>query len=205
MQICRTRLRWRPRTVFIRFLKYPVLFAFVVGAGGCAVGPHYKAPQPAAVKYHAADPQLVTDTPFDSRWWNQFEDPVLDSLIQKSLTANTSIRVARARLAESRAIFDERKLDRYPTVPADASYTYAKQQIPGFFNDPATINTFRSGFDASWEVDLFGRVRHGVAAARSDNQAVEADLHDVEVKVVAALALNCFRLSGRQWLSAFAS
>src|SRR6266446_1515675 len=204
MQDCRTRLRWRHRTVFMRFLKYPVLFASVVSAGGCSVGPHYKAPQPAAVQYHATDPQLVTGAPFDSRWWNQFDDPVLDSLIEKSLAANTTIRIARARLAESRAIFDERKLDRYPTVPADASYTYAKQQIPGFFNDPATINTFRSGFDAYWEVDLFGRVRHEVAAARSDNQAVEADLHDVEVSVVAELARNYFELRGAQWRLAVA-
>src|SRR6266446_634797 len=188
----------------MRLLKYSVLFAVVLGVGGCAVGPHYKAPQPAAVTYHAADPQLLSDAQFDPRWWNQFEDPVLDSLIQKSLAANTSIRIAQARLAESRAIFDERKLDRYPTVPADASYNYAKQQIPGFFNDPATINTFRSGFDAYWEVDLFGRVRHSVAAAASDNQAVEADLHDVEVSVVAELARNYFELRGAQWRLAVA-
>ena len=67
--------------MFTRFLKSPVFFASVAGLSGCAVGPHYKAPQPAAVAYHAADPQLVTDAPFDSRWWNQFDDPVLDSLI----------------------------------------------------------------------------------------------------------------------------
>src|SRR5258708_14721355 len=135
--------------MFMRLLKTSVFFADVLGVSGCAVGPHYKAPQPAAVTYHAADPQLVTQAPFDPRWWKQFEDPVLDSLIQKSLGANTSIRVARARLAESRAIFDERKLDRYPTVPVEASYSYAKQQVPGFFNDSATINTFRSWLDAS--------------------------------------------------------
>jgi multidrug efflux system outer membrane protein len=161
-------------------------------------------PQPAPVTYHDADPQLVSDAPFDPRWWKQFDDPVLDSLIQKSLTANTSIRIAQARLREARAIFDERKLDRYPTVPADASYTYAKEAIPGFFSQPTTINTFRSGFDAYWEVDLFGRVRHGVAAARSDNQAVEADLHDLEVSVVAELARNYFELRGAQWRLAVA-
>jgi multidrug efflux system outer membrane protein len=182
------------------FLKYSVFsLAAVLGVSGCAVGPHYKAPQPAAVAFHAADPQLVTEAPFDPRWWKQFEDPVLDALIQKSLAANTSIRVARARLAESRAVFDERKLDRYPTVPVDATYTYSKEQIPGFFNKPATINTFHSGFDAYWELDLFGQVRHGVAAARSDNQAFEADLHDVEVSVVSELARNYFELRGAQW------
>jgi multidrug efflux system outer membrane protein len=181
-------------------LKYSAFFiAAVLGVSGCAVGPHYKAPQPRAVAFHAADPQLVSEAPFDPRWWKQFEDPVLDALIQKSLAANTSIRVARARLAESRAVFDERKLDRYPTVPVDATYTYAKQQIPGFFDKPATINTFHSGFDAYWELDLFGQVRHGVAAARSDNQAFEADLHDVEVSVVSELARNYFELRGAQW------
>jgi outer membrane protein, multidrug efflux system len=182
------------------------VLAGVVAAAlaGCAVGPRYKAPQPGAVTYHAADPQLVKDEPFDPRWWKQFDDPVLDSLVVKSLAANTSIRIAQARLAESRAVFDERKLDRYPTVPADASYSYAKQQIPGFFDKPATINTFRAGFDASWELDVFGQVRRGVAAARSDNQAAEADLHDVEVSAVAELARNYFELRGAQWRLAVA-
>src|SRR5260370_35014579 len=95
MQLCRTRLRWRRRAVFTRFLKYPLFFASVAGLSGCAVGPHYKAPQPAAVAYHAADPHLVTDPPSDSRGRNQFDDPVLCSLLQKSLTANTRLRVAR--------------------------------------------------------------------------------------------------------------
>jgi multidrug efflux system outer membrane protein len=187
-----------------RSWKYSLLLVVVLAASGCAVGPHYKAPQPAAVTYHAADPQFLTNAPFDTRWWKQFEDPVLDSLVEKSLTANNSIRIARARLAESRAVFDERKLDRYPTVPVDASYSYAKQQLPGFFDDPVTINTFRSGFDASWEIDLFGRVRHGVAAARSDNQAFDADLRDVQVSVVAELAKNYFELRGAQWRLAVA-
>jgi multidrug efflux system outer membrane protein len=85
-----------------------------------------------------------------------------------------------------------------------ARYTYAKEQFPGFFNNPATINTFRSGFDAFWEIDVFGRVRHEVAAARSDNQAVEADLHDVQISVVAELARNYFELRGAQWRLAVA-
>jgi multidrug efflux system outer membrane protein len=157
------------------------------------------------VKYHAADPQLVNDAPFDVRWWKQFDDPVLDSLVEKSLSANTSIRIARARLAESRSVYDERKFDRYPTVPASVSYSYAKEQIPPFFNDPVTVNTFRSGFDATWEIDLFGRVRHGIAAARNDNQAIEADLHDMEVSVVAELARNYFELRGAQWRLAVAA
>jgi multidrug efflux system outer membrane protein len=188
----------------MRFLKYSGLFAAVLGVNGCAVGPHYKAPQPAAVTYHAADPQLVTEGPFDTRWWKQFEDPVLDSLVDQALRSNNSIRISRARLAESRAVFDERKLDRLPTVPVAASYQYSKQQIPGFGDQRRTINTFSAGFDAFWEADLFGRVSHGVAAARAENQAFEADLHDVQVSVVAELARNYFELRGAQWRLAVA-
>jgi multidrug efflux system outer membrane protein len=179
--------------VLTRFQKrVPLLVVPLLLTAGCAVGPHYKSPQPTAVKYHAADANLETETPFDARWWKQFEDPVLDSLVERTLTSNNSIRIARARLAESRAIFDERNLDRFPTVPVTASYQYSKEQIPGFGDQRRTINTFTSGFDAFWEADLFGRVRHGVAAARAEDQAFEADLHDAQVSVVAELARNYF-------------
>jgi multidrug efflux system outer membrane protein len=186
--------------VLTRFQKHvPLLVVPLLLTAGCAVGPHYKSPQPTAVKYHAADANLETETPFDARWWKQFEDPVLDSLVERTLTSNNSIRIARARLAESRAIFDERNLDRFPTVPVTASYQYSKEQIPGFGDQRRTINTFTSGFDAFWEADLFGRVRHGVAAARAEDQAFEADLHDAQVSVVAELARNYFELRGAQW------
>ncbi len=187
-----------------RFRKtVPPLLAMLL-ATGCAVGPHYKPPKSEGVKYHAADSNLVTEQPFNTRWWNQFEDPVLDSLVDRCLSSNNSIRIARARLAESRAIFDERKLDRFPTVPVTASYTHSKEQIPGFGDQRRRINNFTAGFDAFWEADLFGRVGHGIAASRAENQAFEADLHDVQVSVVAELARNYFELRGAQWRLAVA-
>jgi multidrug efflux system outer membrane protein len=187
-----------------RFEKaFPPLVAMLLAAG-CAVGPHYKPPKPDAVKFHAADANLVTEQPFNTRWWSQFEDPVLDSLVERSLASNNGIRIARARLAESRSIFDERKLDRYPTVPVAASYQYSKEQIPGFGDQRRSINNFTTGFDAFWEADLFGRVSHGIAASRADNQAFEADLHDAQVSVVSELARNYFELRGAQWRLAVA-
>jgi multidrug efflux system outer membrane protein len=186
---------------FAKLVAAPLLLLFVAG---CAVGPHYKAPQPPTVKYHAADSELVSTAPFNTQWWKQFDDPVLDSLINQSLTANNTIRIARARLAESRAVYDERKLDRYPTVPANASYQYSKQEFPGFTDRRLTINTFTAGFDAFWELDVFGRVSHGVAASRAEAQAFDADLGDVKVSVVAELARNYFELRGAQWRLAVA-
>jgi len=71
--------------VLKRFQKHFSLLVFLL-TSGCAVGPHYKSPQPAAVvKYHSADTKLVSDAPFDSRWWKHFEDPVLDSLVGRTL------------------------------------------------------------------------------------------------------------------------
>jgi len=103
------------------------------------------------VTLHSADPNFVTQQTFDPRWWKQLDDPVLDGLIDKTLSANQDIRIAQLRLVQSRATYDERKLDRYPVAPLDASYQYQKVIIPGFTDDRRTINTFRAGFDAFWE------------------------------------------------------
>src|SRR5258708_33133160 len=84
---------------------------------GCAVGPRYKSPQPPEITYHAADPALVSATAYNAQWWRQFDDPVLDSLVDRTLTANNSRNIARARLPEQRALHDQRTRHSYPTAP----------------------------------------------------------------------------------------
>ena len=96
------------------------LLAITAVVSGCSVGPHYKAPNPAQVKLHQAQPSEVTQEKFDGKWWGQFDDPVLNGLVDSALRSNWDIEVARARLAESRAIYDERKLDKYPTISSSA-------------------------------------------------------------------------------------
>jgi len=81
-----------------------------------------------------------------------------------------------------------------------------RNRFPASGTSDAESIPFSAGFDAFWEADLFGRVSHGIAAARAENQAFEADLHDVQVSVVAELARNYFELRARngasQWPSA---
>src|SRR5712671_4044401 len=190
--------------MYKKLLGTALLSVVVAAEAGCAVGPHYKAPQPAPVTLHSADPNFVTQQTFDPHWWKQLDDPVLDGLIDKTLSANQDIRIAQLRLVQSRATYDERKLDRYPVAPLDASYQYQKVIIPGFTDDRRTINTFRAGFDAFWEADFFGAVRNRVGAARAESQAIEADLRNVQVSVVAELARNYFELRGAQWRLAVA-
>src|SRR5256885_1937904 len=79
------QLRGEHKVMRIRLTQTTVLFAALLFLNGCAVGPHYKAPQPATVTYHATDPKLVTEAPFDPRWWKQFEDPVLESLVDRTV------------------------------------------------------------------------------------------------------------------------
>ena len=180
------------------------VLAIVATLSGCSVGPHYKAPNPAEVKLHHAQPSEISQEKFDGKWWGQFDDPVLNGLVDSALHANWDIEVARARLAQSRAIYDERKLDKYPTISSTASYQQSREVFPGFTNKPINIKTYQAGFDASWELDVFGRVRHQVGAAAAQDQAFHANLRDVQVSVAAEVARNYFLLRGAQWRLAVA-
>jgi multidrug efflux system outer membrane protein len=164
---------------------------------GCTLRP-YTAPNVAPAIIRNAAPPLVAERPFDPRWWDQFEDPVLNELVSRSLTANHDVRIAVTRVDQARAIFDETKFDRYPHVVADASVDRSDQAIPGFSNEPRGITTYRAGFDAFWEIDVFGRVRSAVRAAAANAESLEADADDVRVSVTAEVARNYFELRGLQ-------
>lgn len=173
--------------------------------GGCATMRPYHAPPVVPAQLVNVDPQLVSTQPFDARWWQQFEDPVLEALIDRALEANHDIRIAVARLDQARAIFDQAGLDRYPQVPINASVERRRQQLPGFTDEAQTINTYRLGFDAFWELDLFGRVRSAVQAAAANAASFDATLDDVRVSVVAEMARNYFELRGYQQQEAVAA
>src|SRR5690606_13714199 len=115
-----------------------------------------------------------------------------------ALEANHDIRIAIARLDQSRAIFDDTARDRYPTVTVGAAVDVREQAIAGFAEEPVRTNTYQAGFDAFWEIDLFGRVRSAVAAARASAEGFEAALDDVRVSVAAEVARNYFEYRGVQ-------
>lgn len=173
--------------------------ALFVAVTGCTVGPKYKQPVVAAPHIHEAEGTAVAETAVAPEWWKMFDDPVLDTLITKTLAANHDIRIAQARLLQARAIFAEDKFDRYPTVRSGVSYQRQDEIIPGFTTSRVGINTFNTGFDAAWEVDIFGGVRHQIVAASDQAESFEANVRDVQVSVVAELARNYFEMRGAQW------
>src|SRR5579863_4449011 len=177
---------------------YSAIFLATLLTASCAVGPDYRAPQVAsAVVQNAQSTLFVAQSP-EALWWQEFADPELDALERRALAANLDLRSAYDRVRAARAVFSERKLDYAPHVQLDGSYSHFDEQQPGF--GPARINAQSDslGFDAAWEIDLFGHVRRSVQAARADLGAEQANYHDAQVTVAAEVARNYFELRGAQ-------
>jgi multidrug efflux system outer membrane protein len=108
------------------------------------------------------------------------------------------VRIAVARVDQARAIFDTVKRDQYPTVTAGAVADRRSEAIPSFSNTPLTVSSYSIGFDAFWEVDVFGRIRNQVRSATATAEGYQANLDDVRVSVAAEVARNYFELRGLQ-------
>jgi multidrug efflux system outer membrane protein len=164
----------------------------------CAVGPNYHAPAVApAVVRNSQSSAFATQTP-ESIWWQQFEDPELNELERRALGANLDLRSAYDRVKAARAVFVQENLNYAPHVQLDAAYAHSDEQQPGFGSNRFNIQSDSLGFDATWEIDLFGHVRRSVEAARADLGAERANYQDVQVTVAAEVARNYFELRGAQ-------
>jgi outer membrane protein, multidrug efflux system len=164
----------------------------------CAVGPNYRAqPVAPAVVKNAESSAFVTQSP-EALWWQEFGDTELDQLVRRALAANLDLRSAYDRVRAARAVFVERKFDYAPHVQLDATYSHFDEQEPGFGPSRFNAQSDSLGFDAAWEIDLFGRVRRSVEAARADLGAEQANYQDAQVSVAAEVARNYFELRGAQ-------
>ena len=181
----------------------------IVGAlllAGCTVGPAYVRPDvalPAAFDQADAGPQVGAH---GSAVWRAFDDPALDALIERTLAANTSIAQARARFEETRALSGLRVFSRIPTVTAGAGADRSNPSAEDPFLPPGqpTTDTYRAGFDASWELDLFGHLRNPSRAIVKRTEADAASLRDMQLVMVAETAQAYFALRGAQRREALA-
>lgn len=170
---------------------------------GCAIGPDYQLPAtnslPAA--FGNAAPAEFSERDVETHWWRLFNDQQLSTLIDKTLAHNYELQAARANLAEARALYLETGLNLLPTVTSHANYTEQKRSTGSLNNRafvPRELKLYNTGFDASWEVDFFGRVRRNVEASNDEVEAQEATLRDVGVSLIAEVARNYFELRGLQ-------
>jgi multidrug efflux system outer membrane protein len=176
--------------------------AVLVAVAGCAVGPDYHRPStPVDAHYaNAGQPGLAEDTAIE-RYWMTFSDPLLDSLVDDAVGHNKDLATAAANLRAARAARRLAGFDQFPTATFSGGYThnlYAEQQLPGVDQHDREFDTADAGFDALWELDLFGRVRRNVEAARADVGAAAATLQDARVSVIAEVSRDYFVLRGLQ-------
>jgi len=174
----------------------------------CAVGPNYRAPEPlgerAATLNEVAGNPTVSDAAAQPKWWRLFDDAVLDRLIERALVHNTDLRVASANLQRARALLAEAGAARLPVANANAAYnrlritsgsSVASGSGTGSF--PAKeIDFYSVGFDASYEIDLFGGVTRSIQAAHADREAAAAALDAARVSVAAEVARSYAQLCG---------
>jgi multidrug efflux pump len=169
---------------------------------GCAVGPDYRVPQsPVDPAFANANPAQSSPVNSELQWWRQFQDPQLDQLIDRALTANHDLRIATARVLEARALRATVVLDLAPTVRADAGYRQAlisKDTAPNLAREQREASLFDAGFDATWELDVFGRVRRSLEASTAEVAALEASRRDLGVILIAEVGRNYFELRGTQ-------
>lgn len=177
-----------------------IVAALAALLAGCAVGPDYVPPEPrAAVSFANAEPDTYSAEAAVGAFWKLFADPALEALVADGLAANHDLRIALARVAEARAFGRESGLDLLPTVTAGGGYTeqrVSRSQLAAA--GARDLELYDAGFDAFWELDLFGRVRRGVEASRAQIGAAEASLRDAQVIVAAEITRTYFELRGAQ-------
>lgn len=167
-------------------------------AGCVSVGPDYKAAPVEPVTLQGAADAAFTNLPPVASWWAQFDDPVLGRLVHDALGDNLDLQIAMARVRAARAVFTEQRLDQLPHITVGGSQDRRKQPDALLGGERVSSETYQLGFDAGWELDLFGRQRRAAEAARADLGAERDNLADAQVMVAAEVARNYFELRGSQ-------
>jgi len=189
----------------------------------CTVGPNYHppaTPTPPAYQEAVGLPAASQQTPDLTAWWSQFHDPTLDSLVARALAGNLDVATAASKIRQAREQIIVAGAPLWPQLQGTASANNTMlsknagfSQLAGAFGGaggsggagakgiglPGTdFTTYSVGFDASWEVDLFGQTRRGVEAARGRAEAQVWSLRDTQVSVASEVALDYLTLRAVQ-------
>lgn len=212
---------------FISYLGHAVLLAAMVamGVSGCALGPTYQKPETTApadwTEWHSGakeltDPQLRQHTAVrPAAWWQTFNDPMLNQLMAEALGANQDLQIAALHFSQSRAqrlavaaqqgshvdgragaIRQKQSENGIATRTIDAIAPANRESLTQSLSNP--YHAYEAGFDASWELDMWGRVRRSIEAADADVQATAAALAEVQLTLQAEVVRRYFELRGAQ-------
>src|SRR5262249_50529157 len=175
-----------------------VVLAMTISSA-CAVGPNYARPQvPTPPDYRYVENSNTAQSLADSPWWEVFADPALQTLVREAIANNLDLQIAVARVEEARATAGIAKSFLYPQIDATASYGLRQASRTSLQNgeeiDDTTHQNGAYGFQLSWELDLFGRLRRQHEAALALVLASEQGRRGVLVTLVGDVATNYFLL-----------
>jgi len=182
------------REIFNRPISwFCAVLTILIIAGCAAVGPNYTPPEtPMSPAWHSplkggltnldADPKILAS------WWMTLNDSVLSNLMDRAVSGNLDLKKALARVREARARRSIAETGLFPTLDATGSATRSLRNKDT--GSGKTSELYAAGFDAGWELDIFGAVRRSVEAAEADLQANQEELCNVLVSLLAEVALN---------------
>jgi multidrug efflux system outer membrane protein len=192
----------------------------IVCLGACKVGPNFVPPnEPTPKEYAESAPPASATTAPDRTWWNQFHDAQLDRLEDQAAAGNLGLKVAYLRILEARLQVQASRAQGLPSLSGTASYTREQLGLAGIVKSQGSalgsappevqnlvsslekpINLYQLGFDASWEIDLFGKVRRSVEAADAQSKQAVESKNDLLVSLEAEIAQTYFQLRAAQVL-----
>jgi outer membrane protein, multidrug efflux system len=172
---------------------FPAILFGLMLSGCAAVGPNYTKVEPKApTQWHTtldnglSPHQLNPETL--AQWWTVLNDPQLTNLERRAVKGNLDLKESSARVREARALRGIEKAGLFPALDASGSVTRSRSSENS--GTGKTTSLYSAGFDAGWELDVFGGVRRSVEAAQANLEATEENLHDVLVSLLAEVALN---------------
>ena len=193
-----------------QLLFVPILFVvcclIVLPISGCMVGPDYHAPRPGApsgwagvIQAPEGQPSVPTAQPAElTQWWKQFDDPVLTQLVEDALKTNLDLQLAVAVLRQARAARGIAVAALWPALTGSAQYQRETTATLSPAAASPSQNLYQAGFDAAWELDVFGGQRRNVESADANIQASTEGVSLAQVTLAAEVALNYVQLRGYQ-------
>ncbi|MGO9020710.1 MAG: efflux transporter outer membrane subunit [Syntrophobacteraceae bacterium] len=193
------------RQLFVLIL-FVLCVSILLPTSGCMVGPDFHSPRPDApsgwegvTQAAAKHPSVPTAQPAElTQWWKQFDDPVLTQLVEDALKTNLDLQLAVAALRQARAARGIAVAALWPTLSASAEYQRENTIVLSKANPGQAQNLYQAGFDAAWELDVFGGQRRNVESADANIQASTEGVSLAQVTLAAEVALNYVQLRGYQ-------
>ena len=161
----------------------------------CTIGPDYERPPVISPGEWTVSYDTAADL-IDSAWWQQFDDPIFDKLITKALINNLDLQAAVARVDQYLGQLRTTRAEYFPQINASASAARQDDTDTGLTLPAGPYNDYRGGLNASWEIDLWGRVRRANEAVRAELLASEAGRRSVLLTLVSNIASNYIVLRG---------